>query len=368
MIQEIYSAGRFSLTLTDMADEATINLLKETKYGHPGKTHYTQQQVPERIAHIPDLHFLQLKSSGKLIGSVGICPHLCNIGGYRKPAAYIRYFSVQNLFARDLTNHSKKETHSENVFSKALASFFNYNNTFAKLLGEPKETIYYYAFVESQNLRSLQMCNRFGFEATGMYDSILFSRFFPKHKPQVKKLASPDQQPMKELLCNYFKSYNFFRLEDDWLDDYFIWIENGEPILGAKARPVTWKIISLAGKSGKLMKVILPRIPILNKVFNPESHKFIALDYVYCKPGHESLFPEFFESILAHTQHYSALLFVDRLSDLHPYFIHSSQMGLMNRINKPVGVNILVKVSPIENAILSHLKNNPTYISTFGTT
>jgi len=92
------------------------------------------------------------------------------------------------------------------------------------------------------------------------------------------------------------------------------------------------------------------------------------MDYLYCQPGFESQLPNFFESILAQTNHYSALLFVDRLSELHTTLTHSSKMGLMNKINKPVGVNILVKGLPLAKLELSELKRSPTYISTFGTT
>ena len=109
----------------------------------------------------------------------------------------------------------------------------------------------------------------------------------------------------------------------------------------AHARKDNWKILSLPGKSGKLLLTVLPKIPLLNRLFSKDYH-FIGLDATFCKTGHEKALETLISHILADLNMHSALIPVATEGKLNQQ-LKKTKLGLLAKFSKNKQISLIAK-------------------------
>lgn len=68
--------------------------------------------------------------------------------------------------------------------------------------------------------------------------------------------------------------------------NYFVLEAGGEIVAGVQANPVRWRLVSMPGLSGKLIMHVVPHLPVMGRLIQPDRYAFAALEALYVRPGH----------------------------------------------------------------------------------
>ena len=193
------------------------------------------------------------------------------------------------------------------------------------------EKLVLYAYVDADNIRSKRLIDEFGFRKAGEFNVIAFSRLFPKFDSRVYELEPAHQNVMKSLLLDFYKDELLVLTEKLFeRGTYFILKKKSEIVCGVQAIKDSWVIKELPGIAGKIMMKIVPRLPLLNRLFNPH-YKFVFLESIYCKAGHEKELEVMLQSVLAHSKLHAGVICMDPKSKLYST-IKSLNLGLTHKI------------------------------------
>jgi hypothetical protein len=325
------------LEISKFPDDQLISLLEENVIGTPGKSMlYKHVGVRRKVTDLKDAYFCNLSIRGKLYGTVCFCRRTVFNKKVRETVFYIRYFTFLNEFR---SNHQQLRKGKQSKLRDEVTMLMNGAGL------EHTDDLLLYAYVDTENIRSKRIIEEFGFIEKGSFRTIPFSRINPKVNASVEKLAK-DQQPfMYQLLHEFYANYHLVSFENLFeKGEYFI-VKNGDEIVcGVQGIPDQWKIIDLPGTSGHLMLSILPKIPVIRRLFSPD-YKFIFLESLYCKPGYEKQLQLLLESVLAHYHAYSGILCLDPSSMLYKMVRHIKP-GVVHKIMGEKSIEIVVKASP----------------------
>jgi hypothetical protein len=338
--------------------EALIDLLKNTLIGSEG-TLYQLLDTPTKIVKLKNSHFFSLVRADKLLGTFTICKQEINLLGRTHNSYYIRYVAFDAKFQGGL-----KKGKSDGGLHRFFKDFFE-TSTF-----DPAQTNYgksiYWAYIDPDNLRSINLNNRLGFEQIGSFKTTVFSRVNPKNK-LVKRIKPEDKSEVLKLVSSFYDSFQFFTTESLFFDDnYFVLRVNGELVCGIQANPVQWKIKSLPGLTGRILIKIAPYIPRIRKLIQPNNHRFLATEGLFWKDGFEHKLADLFEGVLAFTGHHSLLIW----SDCEHNFLENIEVkwGFIQKMKKDNTVAIMAKLNGYSQQELVDLKKAPKYISGFNVT
>ncbi len=329
------------LKLTEKPDEQLLHLLESNLIGTPGVSMlYYHADVRKKVQTLSNATFCNLSIRQRLYGTICFCRRKVVNNGVESAAYYIRYFTFQELFrsAGSKIRQGKKSAVRQEV--QRLMDGHGLEHSGSLLL---------YAYVDAENTRSSRLIKEFGFKHSGHFHTIPFSRLFRRISPAVQRLQ-PDELPkMNGLLTEYYKDFNLVSFEHLFRDqNYFIIKEQEEIVCGAQAIPDRWNIVELPGLSGRFMMKILPKIPLLRRLFQ-EQYKFVFLETIYCKPGYEKQLGVLLESVLGIFQMHSGILCVDPQSSLYRQVAKLSP-GLTHKIMGEKSIEIFIK-SPDANLL-----------------
>lgn len=354
------------LNIDRNASGQVVNLLKNNIIGTPGKGMlYRHLKVQQKLDYISSAYFVNLRRKSNLAGTCCLCERNVKNAGVGIDAFYIRYFSFLEVFRlkkasadSGLDGRSKKGIKAE------------IEEIFSKHPGDPsgqKKTLFY-AYVDPDNERSKNICRQFDFRKVGEFNTIVFSRLYPELQKDVHEIQTDELPAIKALLQKEYSSFNFYTEENlNFEDGYFAVKDNkGTVVAGLKAHKEAWEISGMPGVGGKVIMSIVPRIPVINKLFN-KNYRFAAVEALYCAPGHEKLLERLLESVLAKYNVTSAVMWLDNSSRIYKT-IKSLDLGLLNKINKEVKADVIARFINFEEEEVDNFKNHPVYVSAFDLT
>ncbi|MGL1889135.1 MAG: hypothetical protein OCD76_21660 [Reichenbachiella sp.] len=347
------------LNLSNKPSESLLTLLDRNIIGTPGESIlYQQKDTRNKIDLIQKPHFLNLERNNQVIATACFCE--------RKPihedhtTLYVRYFTFLDHF-RSSNKVSNSHNTKNSILRKEVLDFLNGRHLPQELLG------YFYAFVDPKNIRSLLLCYELGFKQTGSFTSFMFGRLFPKPLIDFQLANKHDQVEIRKLLSDTYQNHNAYSEENLFVNDYYLVRDiNGTVIAGVQSNPVHWVVKSLAGKHGIYLLNLINKLPILNRLIRKD-YRFLALDFNYCKSGHEQELESLIESILHYKKLYSALIVVDQKSPYHTIFDLMNK-GIIHRIKKPTVIHTICKTFGLGEKSLKTIENRPTFISSYDTT
>ncbi len=347
---------------SSVASEAFQQMADSTIYGTPGKMRYAHVKSMEKIQSLERTSFLEIQRNNNTTGIVALVGHTLNVGKQSVSGLYVRYFSMKMLFRSD-GKRAKSSSKKNGVLHRMIKEFFD----------EPKqlciesidEKLIIYAFVESSNEHSLNMVKSMGFEPSRELVTLLFSRFYPQEKLEIIKLPDSEKPQIKKHLGDYYKDYNLVPALKYIGENYYIHLVNGEILCGVQLESNTWHIYEMPSIDGRLFRKILPRIPILNRIFQKDKIDFIGIEQLYIKPNHEYILPDFLETLCAKLNVTKAMIGVDNQSPLHHLLKTKGKLGILDKIITPSPGLLFTRTYGIEVKDERTLHTSPFYVSTY---
>lgn len=299
------------------------SLLARTVLGTNGAK-YQHLDTKERMQEMDNPLYLSLIRRNKTIANVTFCQ--------RDAGWYVRYFSFDTVY------QSKKENNSKNKKSSVLKAELQ---QFFKETLEKKEAKQFYAYVDSENERSKQMTEVFGFESYAQIETSTFSRVKPKLKIEIECIA--EKTEIEELVTPVFESNTYFTPYHvvTSLGNFYVAKKEGRIIAFAKFYQANWRIHSLPGKSGKYLVKILPYIPGLRKIFNPNRFRFLVPEAVWVENNCASVLSDFFETVLKKENRNAIMWWNANDNLLLNYVKPKIKWGVLSKIAKPKKVDLV---------------------------
>lgn len=366
--RSLFARSNVELSLADKAPDDVVDLLVNTVWGSPGGTLYRHLNTPERIHRQHDPYFLTLHKSERLLGILGFSRRTIQQPSGPAEAFYIRYLSMMSSLQRQSGSANANQNKSDSLIKKLVNRFMSRPINFSIEEGQGPEAAMFYAFVELENERSMEMCRSMDFSPIGKFSTLVFSRFNPKADPKVRKVTEGEKPNVLKELRHFYREHALFSDINIFYDDnYFVLEENGEIVAGLQANPCHWVLQNMPGFSGKLIMKVLPHIPLISRIFNPKAFKFIALEGVWFKPGHEKAIFSLMESALHHYGLNSGLIWLDENCPVYNV-MNNGPMGLLRRFHSGSPVDVIARFSGVSDEIKTDLAQRPLYISSFDST
>jgi len=113
---------------------------------------------------------------------------------------------------------------------------------------------------------------------------------------------------------------------------------------------------------------MLPYIPYLKRLINPETFNYSALEGLFVEDGYEWMLDSLLESVIAQQKHHVALIWFDSECPVLEIFQSHCKLGLMDKINSNGEADVIVRGEGITDLEWTYLENQPAYISCFDLT
>ena len=324
-----------TLKIERSPSEQVIELLKANVIGTPGRSMvYKHKNVSEKIADTSNPFFANLSIRNRLYGTICLSKrNVCTFGKSHQ-AFYLRYFTFRESLRA--SNPNEKSSNSSSKIRDEVALLMNGAGL------DFDGYLVLYAYVDSDNVRSRRLIEEFGFKKMGSFNVIPFSRFYPKINPEVQIVKKGQTDEISTLLKAYYKDEQLvFTDINPKKGNYFVMRSQGEIVCGVMATPDEWEIKELPGLSGKIMMRIVPKIPALGKLFQPQ-YKFVFLESIYCKEGFHEKLALLLESVLAHYKLSSGTICLDPKSKIYTE-VKKLKLGLTQKIMGETEIDLVIK-------------------------
>ena len=306
----------------DWPSEAVKTIIKNTVLGSNG-ARYRHLKALEQLKKLDNPLYFSLMAKESCLGNITLCQ--------RKDSLYLRYFTFHDRFQASL-NSNKREKSRRSPLKEHVSEFLN------SLTPEKKQAIY--AYIEPDNIRSMNMAKEFGFSPKANIAMFHFSRRFPKESRQFKILTFDEAIPF--IRSQYGNQTYYF--ENPKSGTYAAWIINNEIVLISRFHEACWEIQSMKGRFGKVLIKALPWLPYVNKLITPARNEFSAFDsFVSLNPSiNRKEVNAFLAAALAHFHVHHMMHWVDESSPQSQY-LESIRWGLLHRIIGKSEIHLVVK-------------------------
>jgi RimJ/RimL family protein N-acetyltransferase len=340
----VFQNEEIKIVLELLPNNDAIKLLKKSIYGTNGPKYiHTGQEV--KIMNLKNALFFRLIKDENTIGFYCLCKRRISSNQGTYDGFYGRYLVVDSAF------QGKKYG---NLLKKVAVEYVETNE---------EKPLAFYSYIEENNVKSLNISKREGFTSIATLKTTLFTRISLKVNERLEQIKSEEVDNFKLILQQYFSNYSLLNLENiNYQNNYFVIRNQGEIVAGLQANPVEWKIVEMEGFSGKVLMNVLPHLPIIKKIFNPNAYQFLAVEGVYLKAGFEHELYPLIEGVLNHFSIYSALFQLDSNDSMIEIFNKNGNLGILNSIKKDITTHVMVKTHGI-----STIKNDDEiiYVSSF---
>ncbi len=354
------------LKLGRQASPSVVALLCDTVWGTPGGMRYQHLDTASKIHDLRGPWFLFLEKDEEAVGV--LCLDQRKAGTL--DSFYIRYFSfAESMRRRGVAVGSGEATASrgQGIFKRFSSQFFEKPE--ALLAAAGTSSAVFYAFVEMENARSRDMVSQMGLETCGQFNTLIFSRLFPRKNPQIRRARPEEYVALRQRVAAAYADHAFF--EDHGLfyqGEFFVLEINGEIVAGCQSQPVHWQVVEIPGLAGKLMMRILPHLPLLNRLFNPRKFNFSGIEGLFCTPGQERSLQGLLAGVLASQGTYAALLWMSPQAEMYRLLHKNIRWGLLQSLKKDVSASVAMRAYNLTAEQVADLKSRPVYVSAFDAT
>lgn len=355
------------LETTKKADSEILSHIKSTVLGTPGRLRYRLKKIEEKLDHINDIDFIVLTRKGKILGSVGLIRRNARVGGKFIKSWYVRYFSIRAPMRSGKQKHEdfRNKNRGGNIIRDAVMPYASQPSKLDEDF-DPDEKSLVYAYVESENIRSLNFSEQMNAITARKCKTFIFSRIFLKNSLTIRSLKNDEKDGMLRKIKNFYRDYKLFTDENLFLDtNYFVLEEGGEIVAGAQVHREAWRIINMKGPLSKLMIKVLPRLPLIRNFFNPDDFHFLALEGIWYREGSEEKLNSLFASICHHFKTHFILTWADTESGLAGILYRNLDYGIIGRSFKQNEVDVRLTFNNFTEEEKSEFFENPVYVSAY---
>lgn len=314
-----------------------IELLEANAIGTPGKSMvYKHHNVRSKVDTVSNPLFANLSIRNRLYGTICFSKRYVHNLAQEHQAFYLRYFTFRESFRTiNPKNHARQKPSKirEDVVRLMDGKGLDFQGD-----------LILYAYVDADNIRSKRLIDEFGFQKLSNFQVIPFSRIFPKKSKLVEVAQESSYAGIRAKLVASYKNELFVSFESLFnRGNYFIIKDEGKMVCGVQSIPDQWDVLEMPGAMGKILMNIIPKIPLLNRLFNP-IYKFVFLESIFCEEGYEHLLAPLFESVLKHYKVNSGILCLDQKSDVYAK-VKKNNMGLTYKMQGEKQIDVVVKTS-----------------------
>ena len=112
---------------------------------------------------------------------------------------------------------------------------------------------------------------------------------------------------------------------------------------------------------------LLPKIPIIRRLFDPKSFDFVAVEGLFTVPGFESRIADMLETTCHYMGVNKAMIWSDPNSDLHTQLNHSN-LGILSKLTSLKPAHVYFKSYGLSEDQQKELLSHPIYISAIHST
>ena len=314
-----------------------VELLEENVIGTPGKSMlYKHHNVEGKLRNVPGAHYANLAIRERLYGTICLSKREVYSLGKKGTAYYLRYFTFRENLRSSASE--RKTGRSKSKIRQEVRSLMN-----GEGLNANKELLFY-AYIDAINKRSKRLIDEYGFQQVGVFNIISFSRLFPKKSIRMNIADTSQEAMIISALQTYYQDFQLVSFENLFRHGNYFFIRDKDKIVcGVQAFVDQWDIINMPGIGGKILMHIVPKLPLLRKLFNPK-FRFVMLDLAFCNEGYENLLSELFESALNYYKLNSGILCIDPGSKLYD-IAKRMDLGIMHTIQGEKQIDIVAKDS-----------------------
>ncbi|UTW65086.1 hypothetical protein KFE94_10380 [bacterium SCSIO 12643] len=361
---EIFKRGSFELGVSTILEDRVLEMLRNMTVGSTG-AQYLHKDIDERMNQLQNKYFMYLNQSDHIKATVTTALRVIEEDFGKANAYYIRYFMFNEKLQ---ASKEKRGRHGKPGLIKGLLQKYFSDSPAVHGLSfdeDIKLPSFYYAFFDAENYRSTELSQILGLSPVGEFDTFTFTRLHPQRSSKVERLEKVHYESMRSKLRAQYKSFSVYT--DQFLfmkENYFVWRENGEIVAGVQANPCEWELKHMSGLTGVFMLHILPHTPGLKQYINPKKFKFITLDYIYVKPGHEEKLQRLFTTVLNEFNVTFSLFWQDVKSPLHS-LMKSMDMGLLSNFSKVPTGKIMMTLSGVSEEQKEAIIQKPVFTCGF---
>lgn len=287
------SATIYSIELQAFTSEIE-QFLDGALLGTPGGIRYRVHRLKSMQFGQQHTYYVSVYRRASLLGVVGLVQRFTE---EQTPWIYIRYLYMPNgrtlerthkpkqIPAANSNNGASKHSILESLIQDKIASWIRDMEIKGSGDRPSESSIWAYAFVECKNLRSIQLCERFGFSTQQHAETILFHRFRPKPKHGIHQLSGTELDEVIPKLRNFYGGYSAFHTEGlKEQGAHWVYRENDELKAYARVMRHQWDIEELPGYLEVVKKCKLHHLPFIKDMIPSDNFEFLSFDYLWCKP------------------------------------------------------------------------------------
>jgi hypothetical protein len=344
-------------------DRAILKLLENTTIGTNG-ARYRHLHTSEKISDLYKPHFFTIYRKEHAIANITFCERPMMVNNQLTNTFYIRYFAFDKVFQTNSRAQKKAKSSIFQEYVTALLTTSNLN------VDEPKyDPKIFWAIIDPENNRSLQMGERYGFETVASIKTMAFSRIWLKNNQNVYRAKTTEYENIKAAIHRFYTNYS--DVTDVHLfehNNYFVLKENNKIVAGVQANYAEWRIEALPGVFGSLLVKALPYIPLIRRIINPNKYQFLACEGLFWEPGYENRLQSLFEGVLSLQKCHSMLLWIDSKDKRLQKALIQTKLGLLQKVKADNDVNLVAKFNNISPETKAALYQQNHYVSGFDCT
>ena len=326
-----------------------IEFWKRISWGAEGAV-YQNLLVEEHIPHIVDPSLLAIETEGQLQATAVFSHVKVHSGPQLYSCHYIRYFATDSA----VRGQGLTKRYGHQIMSLVKEQF-------------PGQAVYF-ALVERGNKASFKSVQRAGYEHTATIKTIGFSRFFPNRSSRIHLCQSSEERRLVlQKLHVFYGEHALVQFNPVFLHNQYYVLKDhyGKIIAGCQYHRCHWQVNKMPGFTGKLLVKTLPYLPLLRRIFNPKSFKFLAFEAIFVETGGEAALAELFEGILQLEKLNTAMYWLDSRDPQFQAWTQCFSLGLIHPFIKSNDVYMMQSFQNFSEAEAQAFKNRPFYASAF---
>jgi len=299
-----------------------VSLLERTVWGTSGAL-YSKHGVGKALARIGEPHFLTLTVNDELVAVAVRIRKTTRVGENAYDAFNLAALAV---------NAPKRGRGYGKLLTEQSRLYF---------LRQLRERGMLYGYIETGNVRSLELNKKVGFQPVGLFHTVMFSRLRPKDDTRVGRLKETERQTVVQLLNDQYEDHALLDFEQSVkVGNYFVLRQAGEIVAGVQAERLHLTIRRLPGVSGLILVKVLPYIPVLRRMFDATNCHFFKLGNIYARMGHVAEVFTLIWALLARQHLSSGVAFMDKRSSVYRLIAAAGKFGMLN-----AGMNVAMQVT-----------------------
>jgi RimJ/RimL family protein N-acetyltransferase len=347
----IYEHVDYKIILEDKPSAAATKLLHHTLWGTNGPL-YQHLDTPEKVDQLKGALSFMLERKRKVIGTCTVLERSIVVKGKTYTTFYCRYFSIDKQVQGKIFGH---------LLLKQMKIYLERITTTAPTV--------FYAYVDQDNPRSAKLLKKVGFEVMRSFKTSMFSRMYPKKDKRIHRITEHDKPKIQSLLEKQYHDHSFTNFETLFAKgNYFVLKVDREIVAGLQGTVVNWKIHHLPGFSGKIMLKVLPHIPLISRMFNPNAFKFVAFDAIYCVKGKEAELFKLMQHACAQFKLCAGMVWMDPDCEFYQRMNKAGNWGFMNKMKEDLPAYVVGGFKNVEEAEKKVFKEQAVYVSSFDLT